>query len=442
MSFNIVDLIKNELGSQVMGHLGGALGAGPQQTSGAVAGVLPSLLSGLTNASSSPRGAGALFDAVQNHDAGFLGDMSNLLGGNQAGKVATNGNSLLSSLMGNGALSQLAGAVSKFAGVNKANGSSLIGMLAPVIMGVLKRKVFDGGLNAGSLANMMMGQKDNINAAMPENFSTELKSVGFFDSISPAGLSAMASPELTRFGSAGNAGSTTTHSGGTEYRGIQENAGTVENTEHVRGTEYSGSVSNTGTSTAEFAGNTGSDGRSGNVGVGTNRTTEQSGYAGATRTTENQSSAETTRTTEYSGNVDSSPTTDHSGNVGTTRTTDHSGNAGTTRATDHSGNVGTTRTAEHSATVDTARTAEHSNNVGATRTAEHSSNIGKAEYTASTSEAPVKSSGGGFLKWLLPLLALLGLGWVGLQFLNKDAAEDSATEAVGSAASGASNAVR
>ena len=197
MSFNIVDLVKDQLSDQIMGHLGSALGAGSQQTSGAVAGALPGLLNGLSNAASTPRGAGALFDAVQEQDEGLLGNMGNLLGGDQASGLASKGTSLLSSLLGGGAMSQLAGVVANVTGASSGKSSSLIGMLAPIILGVIKRKVFDGGLNAGSLANMMMGQKDNISAAMPQAFSSELKSSGFFDSISPEGLSALSSPEVT-----------------------------------------------------------------------------------------------------------------------------------------------------------------------------------------------------------------------------------------------------
>lgn len=211
MSFNIVDLVKDQLSDQVMGHLGSALGAGPQQTSGALAGALPGLLSGITNAASSPRGAGALFDAVQEQDDGLLGNMGNLLGGNQASSLASNGTSLLSSLLGNGALSQLAGVVANVAGASRGNSSSLIGMLAPIIIGVIKRKVFDGGLNAGSLANMMMGQKDNISAAMPQAFSSDLQSAGFFDSISPEGLAALGTPEVNTATSTAGSTSTTSH---------------------------------------------------------------------------------------------------------------------------------------------------------------------------------------------------------------------------------------
>ena len=188
MSFNIVDLVKDQVGDQLIGVLSGALGAGTDQTNGALAGALPSLLSGITSAASTPKGAVDLFNAAQEQDNNMLGDIGNLLGGDKAQEISNTGNSLLSNLLGEGALGQLAGVVASVAGVSRGNSNSLLGMLAPIIIGVIKNKVMEGGLNAGSLSNLLSDQKDNINAAMPQGFSDQLQSAGFFDSITPDAL--------------------------------------------------------------------------------------------------------------------------------------------------------------------------------------------------------------------------------------------------------------
>lgn len=190
MSFNIVDLVKDQVGDQLMNTLSGALGAGAEQTNGALAGALPSLLSGISNAASTPKGAVDLFNAAQEQDNNMLGDIGNLLGGDKAQDITRSGNSLLSGLLGDGALGQLAGVIASVAGVSRGNSSSLLGMLAPIIIGVIKNKVLEGGLNAGSLSNLLADQKDNINAAMPQGFSDQLQSAGFFDSITPDALAA------------------------------------------------------------------------------------------------------------------------------------------------------------------------------------------------------------------------------------------------------------
>jgi hypothetical protein len=124
-----------------------------------------------------------------------LGNPGTLLRGNQASAIAGQGNSMLSSLLGSGALGQLAGVVANFAGISRGNSSTLLGMLAPIVLGVIRRKVIDGGMNAGSLASLFTEQKDNINAAMPQGFSDQLQSAGFFDSISPETPSVVSTPE-------------------------------------------------------------------------------------------------------------------------------------------------------------------------------------------------------------------------------------------------------
>ncbi len=184
MSFNLMELVKDQVGDQLLGSIGGVLGTDGSQTTGALSGALPGLLSGLMASSSSPAGAEALLDTAKKQDDGLLGNMGNLLGGDQSNALASQGNSILSSLLGSGALGQLAGVIASFSGISRGNSSSLLGMLAPIIIGVIKNKVMDGGMNASALSSMFTQQKDNINAAMPQGFSDQLQSAGFFDSIS------------------------------------------------------------------------------------------------------------------------------------------------------------------------------------------------------------------------------------------------------------------
>jgi len=196
MSFNIVDLIKDQVSDQMMGQIGGLIGGDSAQTSNALGGAIPGLLSGLAKSAGSSGGAGALFDAVQKQDDGMLGNMGALLGGNNSSSVIDQGSSVLGSLLGSGALGKLAGVLTGFSGLNSRGSSSLMGILAPIIFGVIKKKIFDGGLNAGGLASLLGGQQSNISAAMPQGFSSQLQSSGFLDSISAEPVAAMSTPEV------------------------------------------------------------------------------------------------------------------------------------------------------------------------------------------------------------------------------------------------------
>lgn len=183
MAFNLVDLVKDQVGSAVMNQLGSALGGNSDITEKAVGGAIPSILQGLMGSASTNSGAESLFKAVQDQDDGILSNIGDLIGGGADSPFASAGSGVLSSLLGGGALGNLASAVAGFSGLGKGSSNSLMGLLAPIIFSVIKRKVLGGGLNAASLASMMMGQKDNISAAMPAGLSDQLSSSGFLDSI-------------------------------------------------------------------------------------------------------------------------------------------------------------------------------------------------------------------------------------------------------------------
>lgn len=186
MAFNIVDLVKDQLGDHLLDQIGGAAGIDADQTSSALSGALPGLLSGLTGVANKPGGAGALLDAVNKQDDGLLGNLTSMLGQNQGNQLADDGGNLLSSLLGGGALSSLASVISGFAGIGRGSSSSLLGLLAPIVIGVIKKQVLGSGLDASGLSSMLNSQQSNINAAMPQGLSDQLSSQGFFDSIAGA----------------------------------------------------------------------------------------------------------------------------------------------------------------------------------------------------------------------------------------------------------------
>lgn len=187
MSFNIVDLVKDQISDQILGQMGGLLGDQSSKAEAGVANAIPALLSGITNRAGVPGGADSLFGAVQDQDDGLLDNLGAMLGGSQSSSMIEQGSSMLGNLFGNSGLGSLAGVVSGLTGLSKGNTGSLMGMLAPIIFSVLKRKVLGGGLNAGGLLDMLKGQNDNINAAMPVGLSDQLNSSGFLSSITNVG---------------------------------------------------------------------------------------------------------------------------------------------------------------------------------------------------------------------------------------------------------------
>lgn len=182
MNFNIMDLVKDQLSDQVMGQLGNVLGGTASQNESAIGSAIPGLLTGLTNLGGTDQGAGSLFNAINDQDDSILDNLGDMLGGSNQSSMMDMGTKALGGLLGGGGLGSLVSAVSGFSGASKSGTSSLMGLLAPIVFGIVKRKLLGSGgsgFNIGGLMDMFNGQKENVAAAMPSGFSDALKLTDF-----------------------------------------------------------------------------------------------------------------------------------------------------------------------------------------------------------------------------------------------------------------------
>jgi hypothetical protein len=180
---NLVSTIMQFLAPAIINKIAGSLGMGQGLAGKAIAAAIPAILAGLTGSASKSGGAAALAGALSKQDPGLLGNFANMIGGGAQKSLTDGGLGALSSLLGGSSTNALAGAVGKFAGIDSNQSSSLLGMLAPVVLGQLAQTQKSSGLDAGGLLNMLNGQKDNIAAAMPAGFSQLLEGSGVLDSV-------------------------------------------------------------------------------------------------------------------------------------------------------------------------------------------------------------------------------------------------------------------
>ena len=178
MAFNLVDIINSQLGQQVTGQIGGILGADNQQTSTAISGAIPSLLGSLMNSASDGKGADVLAQALDDQDSGLLDNLGDMLSGDNQQSMLDMGGNLLNSLFGESKLSGLIGAISTFSGLGRGSAGSLLGLLMPVVMGVLGKQKRDLGLDGAGISKLLSDQKDNIMGAMPEGMTSALSATG------------------------------------------------------------------------------------------------------------------------------------------------------------------------------------------------------------------------------------------------------------------------
>jgi len=170
---NIVDLVKDQLTSQVLGSLGSLVGTNEAQTKAASAAAVPALLGGLAKLAGNAQGAGQLASALGGLDLGMLGNLAGVLGGANSSKVSNVGGGLLGSLFGNTATSAIVETLASFLGIKGGVSRSLLSYLAPVVLGTVAKQLTSSGkaIDAAGIQSLFADQSRNIQSALPAGLS-------------------------------------------------------------------------------------------------------------------------------------------------------------------------------------------------------------------------------------------------------------------------------
>jgi hypothetical protein len=204
MAINLVSLISQFVTPDMIGRMASAMGLDANVAKKAVGGSIPALLAALAGVASKPGGAQQLSNAVAQQPPSVIDNLMSAIGGSGQKAVVDNGSSLLSTLVGGGAMNAIAGAIGKFAGVSEGTSRSLLGMLGPVVLGALGQQQRSSGLDASGLASLLTSQKDQIAAAIPSGLASQLSGAGLLDSLD-GGMrrsAAAAGAAADRFGAA------------------------------------------------------------------------------------------------------------------------------------------------------------------------------------------------------------------------------------------------
>jgi hypothetical protein len=196
MAINLVSLIMQFLTPDMIGRIASALGLDRNNTQTAIGAAVPGLLAGLSGVAAQPGGAQKLVDAVR-QQTGALGSFVNMIGASGQSSLIEKGSQILSSLLGGRDQTALAGAVGKYAGLGQSASGSLLGMLAPIVMGTIGQQQGTRSLDAGGIASLLSSQKDNIVAALPAGFANLLGGTGLLDSLGGAARTATAAAGQT-----------------------------------------------------------------------------------------------------------------------------------------------------------------------------------------------------------------------------------------------------
>ena len=194
MATNLVSYVMQFLTPDMVGRIAAALGLNRSDAQSGVSAVVPALLGAFSGLADKPGGAQSLVNTIK-QQSGVLDSFASMIGGNNQSSFIERGSSLLTSLLGSHDQAALTGAVARFAGLGQNKASSLLGMLTPVVMGLIGKQIGARGVDVGSLSSLLASQKEQIAQALPAGMGQMLDSAGLstgLDSMRGAAASAAA----------------------------------------------------------------------------------------------------------------------------------------------------------------------------------------------------------------------------------------------------------
>lgn len=154
-----LQMLLDQLGGSRLSDLSRALGGADEgQARSALAMGLPAILGALQRNAATPDGAAALDQALErDHDGSVLDNLGAILGGARN----ADGAGILRHAFGNrqGAVEQ---AVSRESGLDAAQVSKLLAMVAPLVMGQLGKQRRSGGLDAGGIGALLQRESSAV----------------------------------------------------------------------------------------------------------------------------------------------------------------------------------------------------------------------------------------------------------------------------------------
>ena len=198
MPTNLISLAMQYLTPDMIGRIASAFGIDRSVTEKFATAAVPALLGGFAKVAATPEGARKLYDAVSTQPPGMLDSIVGAIGGSGQKTLEENGLNMMSSLFGGSMTQTLASTIARFAGVSPGTSSSMLGLLAPLVTGLLAKQTAAGDLDATGLSQLLSSQKANILAALPSGFGELLRGTGLLGDIAdqPAKTAAAASASM------------------------------------------------------------------------------------------------------------------------------------------------------------------------------------------------------------------------------------------------------
>ena len=183
MATNLVSSVMQFLTRDLIAKIARTLDLNSEVAQKVVGAAVPAILASFAGLAAKPAGAQQLFDTLEQQGPDIPSQIAGAIGGPDQKAIADTGSGLLSALLGGSELNTLVSAVSTFSGISQNACKSVLGLLAPMVVGALGQQQRSGGLDASGLANLLSSQKDQIVAVMPFGLANTLGARGMLDAL-------------------------------------------------------------------------------------------------------------------------------------------------------------------------------------------------------------------------------------------------------------------
>jgi len=149
---DISSLLQGAMGQQMVSGVVNQLGIKNEQAQMAISTAVPLLITALSKNANSGDSQNIANALERDHDGSILNNLSGFLSGGNF----SDGAGILSHVLG-GKQSQVENAIGKSSGLNAAQISQILAMVAPIVMGYLGKEKKQNGLDASGLSSLLGG---------------------------------------------------------------------------------------------------------------------------------------------------------------------------------------------------------------------------------------------------------------------------------------------
>lgn len=169
MATNLLEQLGGMFTGDIVAQIGQFLGEGQPAVQKAVPAALAALVGGAASKGASTGGASQILELVRSGGFGeqtLSGMAASLAGGAETRSLLERGTALVGSILGDRA-GGVADWLSSLSGMGKGSAQSLLGLLAPFVMGLIGKQAQDNNLGAGGLMGLLTGQGTFLQQAAP-----------------------------------------------------------------------------------------------------------------------------------------------------------------------------------------------------------------------------------------------------------------------------------